>query len=281
MVGNTGRTERSRSPRRVWKSHDETGGGRVLRSRNGPGSFPAGRAGRRVPGRGGERLHSSERPAGTPRRPAPPPYKRRRRGPQGRAPLPPPRSGPRPAPNRAARRRPWRPGPRGKGPPPPAPPKINPCHVTAAGQRAARGAAAAAAAGGGCRAAGRSHPPLPPAGRPVTAGQRRPRTAGREAKLAAARRCKALGARPPAAVPGCKPPTSAGSARCQSAFANTGVGWVRSSAARVAFCPAPLSRATPTPPGPSWAGSGTGPSRPSGPLRAQLGAAPPPGARPA
>lgn len=161
MVGNTGRTERSRSPRRVWKSHDETGGGRVLRSRDGPGSFPAGRAGRRVPGRGGDggctaasdlrelrgaprRLHINAAAAA------------RRGGPRS----PPPRSGPRPAPNRAARRRPWRHGPRGKGPPPPAPPKINPCHVTAAGQRAARGAAA----GAGCCGLLRHGPlaPLPP-----------------------------------------------------------------------------------------------------------------------
>lgn len=131
--------------------------------------------------------------------------------------------------------------------------------------RGTKGRARGGGGGWGLLCPGPLAPPLPPAGRPVTAGQRRPRTAGREAKLAAARRCKALGARPPAAVPGCKPPTSAGSARCQSAFANTGVGWVRSSAARVAFCPAPLSRATPTPPRPivGWQRD-----RPFPPLRA-------------
>lgn len=245
----------------------------MLRSRNGPGSFPAGRAGRRVPGRGGDggctaasdlrelrgaprRLHINAAAAA------------RRGGPRS----PPPRSGPRPAPNRAARRRPWQPGPRGKGPPPPAPPKINPCHVTAAGQRAARGAAA----GAGCCATGRSHPPFPPDGRPPSASGAAPvphRQAGGEVCV---RKVQALGARP-----------TASRARLRTAHVS------RKHAVRarlqaqgwggcvprppVGLWPTPRSCA---PPDPSRAGGGSGPSPPSGPFRAEVGAAPPPGVRP-
>lgn len=103
----------------------------------------------------------------------------------------------------------------------------------------------------------------------MTVAQRLPRAAGREAKLASARLKRSVVALL-RAVPGCKLPTSAGSARCQSAFASAGLGVGAFLGRPLGFAP----RRAPVPPSPPPDPSPVGPAlrAPQGP--SELSSAP-------